>query len=83
MRRYKKFMALNWKTSASGMQLTQSSDYTYTISGGDGGYYTLGRTSAQDGVMVVLGKQFVTAADAQAAAETDYEKMTAQPTTTS
>ena len=71
-----KFMdILNWKITASGMLLANGGGFTYTIwrPGGDSGFWTLGRTSADEGVMLPLGKRFVSEEDAKMAAEEDYQ----------
>jgi hypothetical protein len=67
-------MNLEWKTSASGMLLTQGSEYTYTIfRNGDSGYWTLGRTHKDEGVMVTLWSKFATVEAAEDYAQADYD----------
>jgi len=57
------------------MQLASGGGFTYSIfrPGGDSGYWTLGRTHAEDGIMETLWNKFESVEDAQAYAENDYE----------
>ena len=60
------------------MQLASGGGFTYSIfrPGGDSGFWTLGRTSAEDGIMVTLWNKFTNVEDAQNYAEEDYEVQT-------
>jgi hypothetical protein len=73
---------LNWRTTASEMMLSAGNNNTYSIfRQGGSGYWTLGRTSSDTGVMTTIANNFAAVADAQAAAETDYEQSLTTATT--
>lgn len=67
-------MELTWKNTASEMILANGGDYTYTIfRQGDSGYWTLGRTHKEAGVMETLWKKFETVDEAKSYADKDCE----------
>lgn len=68
-------MDLNWRKTASEMILAQGGDYSYTIfRTGDSGYWTLGRTHKEEGIMLTVGKRFTSVDEAKAQASTDYDR---------
>lgn len=70
-------MKLNWRKTASEMTLASVGDFSYTIfRRGDSGYFTLGRTSIHDGIMVTVGNKFLTQEDAEVQALKDYDQAT-------
>jgi hypothetical protein len=73
---------LNWKTYPSGMQVAHGNYYAYSISRmGDSGYWTLGRTHADDGIMITLSNKCACPEDAYTIAETDYDLILDQQAT--
>lgn len=67
-------MDLNWKKTASEMLLAVGGDFSYTIfRNGDSGYWTLGRTHKDDGVMETLWAKFDSPDTAKAYAAEDYD----------
>lgn len=66
-------MDLNWRKTASEMLLATGGDFSYTIfRPGDSGYWSLGRTHKEEGVMELLWDKFETVDDAKAYAAQDY-----------
>jgi hypothetical protein len=67
-------MKLTWKKTASEMILATGGDYTYSIfRQGDSGYWSLGRTHKEEGVMESLWKKFETVDEAKNYADQDHE----------
>jgi hypothetical protein len=67
-------MDLNWRNTASEMKIATAGKFVYSIfRPGDSGYWSVGRTHAEDAIMVTVGTKFETLENAQDAASTDYE----------
>ena len=56
------------------MKIATAGRYVYSLfRPGDSGYWSVGRTHAEDAIMVTIGEKFETLENAQDAASTDYE----------